>query len=60
MGRVLPAETAIFVHFQTVGVVFFVLHGVVVSLFAFSAGQCNSYAHGISLLTKKEPFAGKG
>jgi len=45
MGRVFAAESAELAHFQTVGVVFLVLHGVVVALFALSAGKCDFDSH---------------
>ena len=37
----LLAETAILVHFQTIGVVLLVLDGIVIALFALGAGQHN-------------------
>jgi hypothetical protein len=42
------AETAILVHFQTVGVVLLILLGVVIPLLAIPAGQRDSYAHGFA------------
>lgn len=45
MNCVLLAESAIFVHFKSVGVVLFVFHSVVVALLALSAGECNFYSH---------------
>jgi hypothetical protein len=45
MSRMFAAEAAVFVHFQTVGIVLFVFHGIVVSLLAFAARQCNSHSH---------------
>ena len=42
----LTAEPAIFVHFQSVGIILFVLHGVVVALFALAACQRDPYSHG--------------
>ena len=45
MKRMLLAELAVFVHFDTVCIVLLVLHCVVVSLFAFIASECNFYAH---------------
>jgi hypothetical protein len=38
---VLPAEFAIFAHFQSVGIILLVFGCVVVSLFAFGASQNN-------------------
>ena len=43
--RVLPAETAVLVHFQTVGIVLLVLVCVIVSLLALSAGERDLNAH---------------
>jgi hypothetical protein len=57
MESMFAAETAILVHFETVRIVLFVFDRVVVSLFAFAAGERNSYAHGFNtsqfLRTKK-------
>jgi hypothetical protein len=36
---VFAAETAVFVHFKTLGCVFFVLYGVVIALLAIIASQ---------------------
>ena len=44
------AESAILFQFDTVGVVFLVLHGVVVSLLALGASQCDFHAHNRHLL----------
>ena len=41
----LLAESAILLHLETVRVILFVLHGVVVSLLAFIASECDFYAH---------------
>ena len=41
----LAAEAAVLVHFQSVGVVLLVLHGVVVALLALGAGQGNFDSH---------------
>jgi len=40
MQSVLSAKTAILVHFQSVRIIFLVLFGIVVSLFALTADQC--------------------
>ena len=45
MDSVLLAESAILLHFETVGVVLLVFHGVVVSLLALRASQCDFHAH---------------
>ena len=45
MKRVLFAMGAIFVQFDTIGIVFLVFITVVVSVFAFCASQNNFYAH---------------
>jgi hypothetical protein len=45
MGGVLLAERAILRELEAVGVVLLVLHRIVVSLFAFAAGQGHSYSH---------------
>ena len=39
------AESAILVHLKSVGVVFLVLHGIVVALLAFGASQSDFYPH---------------
>ena len=41
----LPAETAVLVHFQTIRIILLVLHCVIVSLLALGAGQRDLYAH---------------
>ena len=41
----LPAEGAVLVHLQTIGVVLLVLYRVVVSLLALVAAQRDLYAH---------------
>ena len=41
MSSVLLAETAILVHFKSIGVVLLVFLCIVVSLLAFAAGQCD-------------------
>ena len=51
----LSTESAILLHFEAVGIVLFVLHGVVVSLLAFGASQCDFYAHERHLLKKLSP-----
>jgi hypothetical protein len=52
VNSMLSAEWAILVHFQTVGVILLVFHGVVVSLLAFVASKGDLYPHylGTSLL----------
>ena len=45
MQCVLAAEPAILVHFQSVRVVFLVLHGVIVALLALGAGQGDFDSH---------------
>ncbi len=45
MQSVLLAESAVLVHFKSVGIVLLVLHGVVVALFALSAGHCDLHSH---------------
>ncbi len=45
MDGVFAAETAVFVHFKTLGCVFFVLYGVVIALLAIIASQGNLYSH---------------
>lgn len=39
------AEAAILAHLETIRIVFFVLHRVVVTLFALRTGHCHLYAH---------------
>ena len=51
VSGVLSAESAVLLHFETVGVVLLVLHGVVVSLLALGASQSDFNAHnGTSLI----------
>jgi len=45
MQGMLPAKPAELVHFQAVRVVFLVFDGIVVSLLAFAAAQCNTHTH---------------
>ena len=45
VSGVLSAESAVLLHFETVGVILLVLHGVVVSLLALRASQSDFYAH---------------
>ena len=45
VGGVLSAESAVLLHFETVGVILLVLHGVVVSLLALRASQSDFNAH---------------
>ena len=45
VSGVLSAESAVFLHLETVGVVLLVLHGVVVSLLALRASQSDFHAH---------------
>ena len=47
--RVLLAEPAVFLHFDSVRVVLFVLHGVVISLLALVARQSDFGTHGLFL-----------
>ena len=46
---VLLAESAVLLHFNTIRIVFLILHCVVVSLLAFSTCQCNFNSHPIVL-----------
>jgi hypothetical protein len=45
VSGVLPAESAVLLHFETVRVVLLVLHGIVVSLLALGASQSDFNAH---------------
>ena len=45
MHGVLSAESAVLLHFETIGVILLVLHGVVVSLLALVASQSHFNAH---------------
>ena len=45
MERMLFAETAVLVEFESVGVVFLVLHIVIVALLALSAGKSYACSH---------------
>ena len=51
MSSVFSAESAVLAHFETVGVILLVFHGVVVSLLALGASQSDFNAHnGTSLI----------
>ena len=50
MNRVFLAESAILLHLKTVRVILLVLHGVVVSLLALAASECDFHAHDRHLL----------
>ena len=45
MQGMLAAETAVFIEFKSVRVILFVLHSVVVALFALTAGKSYLYSH---------------
>jgi hypothetical protein len=45
VSGVLSAESAVLLHFETVGVILLVLHGIVVSLLALGASQSDFHAH---------------
>jgi hypothetical protein len=45
VSGVLSAESAVLLHFETVGVILLVLHGIVVSLLALGASQSDFNAH---------------
>ena len=45
MNGVLAAEPAVLAHLQPVGIIFLVLHGVIVALLALGAGQGNFNSH---------------
>ena len=45
VNGVLSAESAVLLHFETVGIVLLVLHGIVVSLLALGASQSDFNAH---------------
>ena len=55
MKGMLSAESAILLHFEAIGIVFLVLHGVVVSLLAFRTSECDFNAHERHLLKKLPP-----
>ena len=44
MQSMLSAEATILIHFESVRVIFLVLHSIVVSLLAFTAHHCNFYS----------------
>ena len=51
MCSMLFAESAVLVHFKSVGIIFLILHGIVVSLLAFAACKCDLNSHiGTSVL----------
>ena len=45
VSGMLSAESAVLLHFETVGVILLVLHGIVVSLLALRASQSDFNAH---------------
>ena len=45
MNGVLLAESAILIHLKTIGIVFLVLSGVVIALFALRTSQCDFNSH---------------
>ncbi len=45
MNSVLAAEAAVLVYLKSVGIVLFVLHCVIVALFAFTARECDFDSH---------------
>jgi len=45
MKSVLTTETAVLVHFKSVGVVFLVFCGIIIPLLAFAANECNFDSH---------------
>ena len=45
MQSVFSAETAILIHFKSVGIVFLVFLSIVISLFALTANHCDFYSH---------------
>ena len=54
----LAAEAAVLVHFQSVGIVLLVLHGIVVSLLALRASQSDFNAHNGTSLNNCLPLQG--
>jgi hypothetical protein len=62
VNRVLPAEAAVLVELKTIGIVLFILEGIVISLLAFGAGQGDLHAHCMLLLKnihqKRAPSGG--
>ena len=60
MDSMLSAEAAVLVHLQTVGIVLFVFHRVVIPLLALCAGERYSNAHsGTSSKNLRTPGTGK-
>ena len=45
MKCVLLAESAVLVHFKSVGIILLVFHCVVVALLTLCAGKCDFYSH---------------
>jgi len=45
MKCMFAAKRTVFVHFQSVGGVFFIFHGDIVALFALCASHSDSYSH---------------
>lgn len=52
MQSVLAAETAILIHFESVGIVLFVFLRIVVTLLAFAASESDLYSHSIGTSLK--------
>jgi hypothetical protein len=49
VNGVLPAEFAIFIHFETIGIIFLILDRIVIALLAFGAGYRNLHSHDLNL-----------
>ena len=50
MNGVLAAKTAVLLELDSVGIVLLVFHIVVIALFAFRAGKCDTRSHILCLL----------
>lgn len=50
MGRMFPAETAVLNKFEPFGIVFLVLHRIVIALLALGAGECDFRPHNLLYL----------
>jgi hypothetical protein len=50
VNGVFPAEFAIFIHFETIGIILLILDRIVIPLLAFGAGYRNLHSHDLNPL----------
>ena len=46
----LPAETTVLFHFNSIRIIFLIFHSIVISLLTITTSQCDFYSHGLHLL----------